>query len=56
LAIANNSFLSAAVGVRLVDDGYSFPANSGIHINGNSFDPANVCGGCLARLWRRRQR
>jgi hypothetical protein len=37
VAISHNEFISADVGVRLVDDGYGFPANTNIHINGNSF-------------------
>jgi autotransporter-associated beta strand protein len=38
VAISNNLFLSADVGVRVVDDtGGSFPANSNVTIHGNSF-------------------
>src|ERR1044071_6955221 len=42
VSVKNNAFVKASAGVRLVDDGYGFPANSDIHINGNSFDSANV--------------
>src|SRR5205823_3689985 len=40
--VGNNAFVKASVGVRLIDDGYGFPANSDIHINGNSFDLTQV--------------
>ncbi len=37
VAVSNNFVLTANVGVRLTDDGYSLPPNAAVTINGNSF-------------------
>ena len=37
VAVKNNLFSAATVGVRVVDDGFGFGANSDIHITANSF-------------------
>src|SRR5262249_7286301 len=37
VTVTSNIFSAGTVGVRVVDDGYGFPANSDVHINANSF-------------------